>query len=201
MILESKAHTLYNLASAHIAAKEYGKAIGRTKAELYARKQIQDIDPFGQLPYIARARDLLGDTYLQMKKPYEALKEREKVVKLYKTLAKRFPDEHLLNLGRALNHCSNMYSHMKSYNRYFQSMQEALEIFRQLAVTDPNEYLITVACLLGNVCHYYEQISPNREKAVENARESYRILSSIERDETAEIVYANVKRIIGLPAS
>jgi tetratricopeptide (TPR) repeat protein len=197
IILESKASTLYNLAITHFAAQEYEKSIRRTKEELVIRKQVQDIDPFGQLPLLARSRALLGDLYLYTDRPEDAIREREKVVKLYKLLAKCSGDKYLPNLGEAVNHCSNLYFRMKSYGKYFLSLQEALEIFRKLATSDPEEYLPTVGCLLGNVCHYYERVAPNKKKAVENARESYKILSSIERSETAELAFTHVKRIIG----
>jgi tetratricopeptide (TPR) repeat protein len=198
-ILASKASTLYNLTIAHYAAQEYGKAISRAKEELDARKKLQEIDPFGQLPYRAKIRMLLGDIYLHLNRPVDAVREREKVVKIYKILAKRLPDEHLANLGEALNHCSNLYFNMKSYYKYFAMLTEALELFRKLAGADPERYSLTVVCLLANVCHYYEKISPNRKKAIEYARETYDILSSIERDETTEVAFANVKRILGLP--
>jgi tetratricopeptide (TPR) repeat protein len=197
MILESKANTLYNLAVAYYNAKEYEKAIPVLQEELAARKQVQEIDPFGQLPLRAKSRDMLGDIYLKQNRPEDAIREKEKVVKLYRTLSDRFPEEYLINLGESINHCCSIYSRTKSNDKYFQSTLESLEIFRRLAVTDPKEYLPIVACLLGNLCYCYQYISPDREKTLENAREAYRILSSIKRNETSEQVYTIVKQILG----
>jgi tetratricopeptide (TPR) repeat protein len=195
MMLEAKANTLYNLSVGLYSAKEYGGAIRRAKEELETRKRLQEVDPFGQLPYMAKIRSLLADAYLNLQQPENAIREREMEVKLYRTFAKRFPDR-LRDLGEALNHCSNLYFRMKAYGKYFLMMKEALEIFRKLAVTSPDEYLPTVGCLLSNVCHYYKKISPDRKKALEAAREAVRILSSIERDEAFEVAYEAVQRVI-----
>jgi tetratricopeptide (TPR) repeat protein len=196
-VLTSKADTLHNLSIALHHAEKYDEAIRRIKEELEARKEVQDTDPFGQLPHMAEARNILANVYLNLQRPEDAIREREKVVKLYKILAKHTPETWLCNLGEALNHCSNLHFRMKSYGKFFLSMKEALEVFRRLADDDPKEYLLTVGCLLGNVCHYYDQISPDRKKMLEAARESFQILSSIERGETGEAVYAKVKEILG----
>jgi tetratricopeptide (TPR) repeat protein len=196
-VLASKADTLYNLSIALYQAKRYDEAIRRIKEELEVRKEVQETDPFGQLPLMAKARNVLANVYLGLQRPEDAIREREKVVKLYKTLAKHSPETWLCDLGESLNYCSKLYFRMKSYGKYFLSTKEALEIFRRLAATDPVEYLPTVGCLLENVCHYYEQISPNKKKSLEAARESFQILSSIERNETAEAAYAKMKEILG----
>jgi tetratricopeptide (TPR) repeat protein len=196
-ILASKADTLYNLSIALYQAKKYDEAIRRIKEELDIRKEVQETDPFGQLPLMARARNVLANVYLSLQRPEDAIREREKIVKLYKTLAKHTPETWLHNLGEALNYCSNLHFRMKSYGKCFLSMKEALEVFRKLAATDPDKYLSTVGCLLGNVCHYYEHISPNRKKLLEAARESFQILSSIERNEMAEVAYTKMKEILG----
>jgi tetratricopeptide (TPR) repeat protein len=196
MILEEKANTLQNLAEVYAAAGEYEKAIRKAEEELQARKEVQDVDPFGQLPRMAGTRKLMSDLYLSMKRSNEAIREKEKEVKLYKTLVKHLPNEYLLSLGEALNTASNLYHHEKLYGKYFLTTMEAVELFRKLAETDPDNYRVTVAYLLGNVCHYYEHTSPNKKKAFEYARETYEILSTIERDETGEILYNVVKRII-----
>jgi hypothetical protein len=195
-VLRSKADTLYNLAVAHYSAHEYKEAISWAKEELKARKQVQEVDLLGQLPYRARTRNILSELYLNLNRPADAIREREKVVKLYRTLAEHFPDNYLHDLGEALNYCSNIYMRMSSYDKYFQAMTEALEIFRKLAAANPEEYMLTVGYLLANVCHYYERISPDREKALEFAHETYKVLSSIERDEGAEKAYTEVMRII-----
>jgi tetratricopeptide (TPR) repeat protein len=195
-VLESKANTLHNMESAYFTLHEYEKAIRLAKEELDIRKQVQETDPFGQLPHLAEARDMLGDLYLRLGQTEDAVREREKALKIYKVLAEHAPENWLCNLGEATNHCSNLYFHLKSYGKYFLSMKEAIEIFRRLAVTDPDEYLTAVGCLLSNLCHYYEKISPNREKALEAARESFRILSAVEREGDVEMAYDAAKQII-----
>jgi tetratricopeptide (TPR) repeat protein len=197
MVLAAKAGTLYNLSVALYCEKKYGEAIRRTKEELEARKEVQATDPFGQLPLIARARNMLANSYLDLQRPEDAIREREKIVKLYKTLVKHTPETWLCSLGESLNYCSNLHFRMKSYGKYILTLKEALDTFRKLAATDPAEYRLTVGCLLANVCHYYEQISPDRKKMLEAARESFRILSSVEeRNETAETAYARLKEIL-----
>ncbi|MDR1223990.1 MAG: tetratricopeptide repeat protein [Tannerella sp.] len=196
MVLSAKANTLYNLSIALFQAKEHDRAIRRAKEELDIRREVQDTDPFGQLPLMARTRNVLANIYLDLHRSEDAIREREKIVKLYKTLAKHSPEAWLGYLGEALNYASNLYFSMKSYGKYFLSMKEALEVFRKLAVTAPAEYLPTVGCLLGNVCYYYEKVSPDRKKSLEAAREAFQILSSIERDEATEIVYAKTKEIL-----
>jgi tetratricopeptide (TPR) repeat protein len=195
MMLEAKANTLCNLSIGLFSAKEFDRVIRRAKEELEARRQVQEVDPFGQLPHMAKTRSLLADAYVNLQQPENAVREREAAVKLYRTYAKRFP-EGLCDLGEALNHCSNLYLRMKAYGKYFLAMKEALEIFRKLADTDPDEYLLTVGCLWSNVCYYYEKISPNRKKALEAAQESFRILSSMKRGKKAELAFAEVKRVI-----
>jgi tetratricopeptide (TPR) repeat protein len=196
-VLASKADTLYNLSVALYKAKRYDEAVRRIKEELEVRKEVQETDPFGQLPLMAKARNVLANVYLDLRRPEDAIREREKVVKLYKTLAKHSPETWLCDLGESLNYCSNLHFRMKSYGKYFLSMKEALEVFRRLAATDPEEYLPTVGCLLGNVCQYYEQISPNKKKSLEAARESFQILSSVKRNKTTEAAYAKMKEILG----
>jgi hypothetical protein len=196
-ILASKADTLNNLAIALYHAKKYNEAVRRIKEELDIRKEVQATNPFGQLPLMAKARSLLSDAYLNLQRSEDAIREREKVVKLYKILVKHDPEPWLCDLGEALNHCSNLYRHAKMFGKYFLTMMEALDVFRKLAAINPDEYLLTVGCLLANVCHYYEQISPNRKKLLEAARESFQILSSVKRDEMVESVYAKVKEVLG----
>ncbi|MDR1171663.1 MAG: tetratricopeptide repeat protein [Bacteroidales bacterium] len=197
MVLAAKANILYNLSAALFGAKKYDGAIRRIKEELEVRKKVRETDPFGQLPLMARAHDVLADAYLELGQPEDAIREREEIVKLYKTLAEHSPETWLCSLGEALNQCSNLYFEMKSYDKYFLLTKKALEVFRKLAAGDPEKYLISVGCLLGNVCHYYEMISPDRKKKIETAREICRILSSVERDELTEIVYAKAKEILG----
>jgi tetratricopeptide (TPR) repeat protein len=196
-VLASKADTLYNLSIALYQAKRYDEAIRRIKEELEVRKEVQETDPFGQLPLMAKARNVLANVYLALQRPEDAIREREKVVKLYKTLAKHSPETWLHDLGESLNYCSNLYYRMKSYGKFILSTKEAVETFRRLAVNAPAEYLPTVGCLLANVCYYYEQISPDRKKLLEAARESFQILSSVERNETAEAAYAKMKDLLG----
>jgi tetratricopeptide (TPR) repeat protein len=196
-ILASKADTLHNLSIALHHAEKYDEAIRRIKEELEARKEVQDTDPFGQLPHMAEARNILADVYLNLQRPEDAVREREKVVSLYKTLAKHTPETWLCNLGESLSYCSNLHFRMKSYGKFFLSTKEALEVFRRLAADDPKVYLPAVGCLLGNLCYYYEHISPDRKKALEAARESVQILSSVERNEAAEVAYAKMKEVLG----
>jgi tetratricopeptide (TPR) repeat protein len=197
-VLESKANTLYNLTVAHFSMHEYEKAVRRANEELEARKEVQEIDPFGQLPYRAKTGSILADLYLHLNRPEDAVRERERVVKLYRALAEHSREDDWLNsLGEALNHCSNLYFRMKSYGKYILTTKEAVKIFRRLAIADPKEYLLTVGCLLGNICHFYEQISPDRKKALEAATEACRILSTLERDETVEFMYNKMKEMIG----
>ena len=198
-VLKSKADTLHNLSIAHYSMHEYEKALRRAKEELDVRREVQEIDPFGQLSHIAATRKMLGDIYLQLNRPDEAVVEREQVVKLYKTLVKHFPDNGWLpHLGVELNHCCNLYYHKKMYGKYILGLKEAIEIFRKLALDNPDEYLMTVGCLLSNVCHFYETISPDKKKMLEAATEAYRILSSIDRHETAETVYTKLKKMLGI---
>jgi tetratricopeptide (TPR) repeat protein len=195
-ILESKAKTLYNMTVACVAMQDYEKGIRIAKEELDIRKQIQDVDPVGQLPYKARTRNVLADIYLYLKRPADAVRERENVVKLNKILVEHYQDECLPNLGEAIIQCSDLYFHMKSYDKYVYAVTEAMKIFRKLVATDQETYLPTVIYLLKNLCIFYETISPNGEKALEIAMEIHQILSSGERDEKYEVIYTEVKRVI-----
>jgi tetratricopeptide (TPR) repeat protein len=198
MVMESKANTIYNIALTYYTMEEYAKAIRVAKEELDIRKRIQEVDPFGQLPLRARTRSLIGDAYLCLNKPKEAIRERENAMKAYKILTERFPnnEDYAINLGEALNLCANIYYRMKSYAKYIHATQEAVDVFRKLAIVNPQEYLPTVSCILGNVCHFYESVVPNKQKLIENAKEAYSILSLLARDETMDLVYTNVKRIL-----
>jgi tetratricopeptide (TPR) repeat protein len=194
--LEMNAGTLHSIAIACYFMHEYEKAIDRVNEELEIRRRVQKVDFFGQLPGLAITGNLLGDLYLRLNRSDDAIREREKVVDMYRTLNEYFPDIYVRNLGEALINCTNIYLHTKSYDKYFRSMMEALKIFRKLAATNREGYISIVGRMTANVCHYYERIYPDRKKAIEYAREAYKILSSIERNEEEESVFVEVKRII-----
>ncbi|MDR1169810.1 MAG: tetratricopeptide repeat protein [Prevotellaceae bacterium] len=196
-ILKSKASTLHNLTLAHFFIDDYQKAVSLAQEELEIRKRVQEIDLFGQLPQRAKTRELLAELYLHLQRPEDAVREREKVVKLYRILSDHFPETYLPDLGEAINLCSNLCIRMKSYRRSFELLQESIEIFGKLSVTKPEDYLLVLGCLWRNVYYYYHKIDPNRKKALEAAQESYRILSSVERDEDSEEVFNDMKRVLG----
>jgi hypothetical protein len=198
-VLKQKAEDLYNLAYCHVVLGKFETALPLAKEKLATHKRIQDIDPFGQLPHIIQSRNLLSNIYEDLYQPENAVREKERVIKLYKTLNNHHPDgRYRHDLLAAINHRSNLYRKMHRFDKALPSLREALELARTLATEDPvSKPLRTmIGVITGHIAAALFALAADRPAMMAAARESCEILATTHRDKKLEKLYQEIILII-----
>lgn len=197
-VLEEKAKTLRALGIIYIKKNDAEAALKCFLQAVEISQQVQDIDPIGQLPRIIEDRDALAKIYRQLQRLEDALREREKIVKLYKILYEQYPELHILEaLSEAVNLRTNHYGYLNKNTKYRTSLLEAIDFSRKLAAEQP-ESILAVAVNLANLSYIYKREGGRRKEMLEAAQEAYDILAPIERGEFLEDVYVHVKQILNI---
>jgi tetratricopeptide (TPR) repeat protein len=111
----------------------------------------------------------------------KASDEYEKVLKIYRNLAKDNPQTYLFHVAVTLNNLAILHTNQNEYEKASNECEEALEIRRNLAKSNPQAYLPDVAMTLNNlaILHDYQN---EYKKASDEYKEVLEIYRNLAKD-------------------
>lgn len=111
----------------------------------------------------------------------DALKTYKDSLQIMRNLAETNPRTFQDPLAITLNNIGNAYRFDGDFDNAEKSYYEALEIYRNLESGDSKSYTPNMASTLGNLAEFFFSGKPNREKSINYAVESVRLLLPIVR--------------------
>ncbi|MBX7172034.1 MAG: tetratricopeptide repeat protein [Pyrinomonadaceae bacterium] len=170
------ATTLNNLANLHSNQNKYEESLKEYEEALEIRRELAKTNPSTYLPDVAMTLNNLANLDQVQNRYEEALKEYEKALEIYRELAKVNPSTYLPYVAMTLNNFAGLHFNKKEFNLVLEKAEESTKIYKELSITNFQTYFPYLAGNYSNLSTFYQKSIPQKEKSIEYAMRSIKIL-------------------------
>jgi tetratricopeptide (TPR) repeat protein len=173
--LPQVAGALNNVAMFHSELNESVKALNGYEEALQIYRHLAQKHP-AYLFDVAKLLSNAGIINTEQKAHTTALAQFSESLAILKALSKAQLPDIPFYVATALHNLGKLYCDMEDYEHSVQSYEKALAIRLDLARTNPLVYLPEASCTLSNLAFFYFKAVPNRDKSIEYAVETLRVV-------------------------